>query len=188
MLNIITDFALALLPVPLIWTLKMNLRTRISLILTLSLGCFAGAAGIVRQLSPSQFKDKEAWIKDQYNMWNFIELAVGIIAGSLPALKPLFTTFFDAVKATGKTTGSGSRNHFPQRRSYRKQDEVEDAFSIVELKPVGPTEVGNYAAVQSDQTAWDDRAKNSEESILRDHRRPLNESGGIRITTRVMVD
>ena len=36
--NIVTDFVLALLPVPLIWTLQVNKRTKASLVLILSLG------------------------------------------------------------------------------------------------------------------------------------------------------
>ncbi|KAF2748573.1 hypothetical protein M011DRAFT_399755 [Sporormia fimetaria CBS 119925] len=124
-INILTDFLLALLPVPLVWTLQLRLRTRISLVLILALGIFAGIAGIVRQLSPSQFKMKEAWIEDQYNIWNFVELTVGIIAASLPALKPLFTWFFEA--ARGKTragesfpmSGYGSRK--PRAQQYRAQ-------------------------------------------------------------------
>jgi hypothetical protein len=88
--NISTDFLLALAPVPLIWKLQMPLRTRLSLVAILSLGIFAAVAGIIRQLSSSQFGVLEPYVYDTCSIWNFIELDMGIIAASLPALKPLF--------------------------------------------------------------------------------------------------
>lgn len=46
--NIITDFLFASLPVPLIWELQVNLRTKLTLASILSLGFFASAAAIVK--------------------------------------------------------------------------------------------------------------------------------------------
>jgi hypothetical protein len=47
-INIATDFLLALLPVPLIWKLQTGIRTKILVVGVLSLGLFACAAGIVK--------------------------------------------------------------------------------------------------------------------------------------------
>jgi hypothetical protein len=57
-------------------------------------------------------------------MWNFIELDVGIIAASLPALKPLFTRFLDA--ARGLASGQTVSGFNGQRSSYRRQVEGPD--------------------------------------------------------------
>lgn len=46
--NILTDFLFASLPVPLIWELQVNLRTKLTLASILSLGFFASAAAIVK--------------------------------------------------------------------------------------------------------------------------------------------
>ncbi|KAF2026203.1 hypothetical protein EK21DRAFT_74787 [Setomelanomma holmii] len=89
--NITTDFILALIPVPLVWRLQLNLRSRMSLIAVLSLGIFASISGIIKQTNASQFRDLEPYIKDAYSIWNFLGLDFGIIAASLPALKPLFS-------------------------------------------------------------------------------------------------
>ncbi|KAF2471195.1 uncharacterized protein BDR25DRAFT_223412 [Lindgomyces ingoldianus] len=49
-INIATDVIFATLPIPIIWNLRVNLRTRISLIVILGLGFLACAASLVRML------------------------------------------------------------------------------------------------------------------------------------------
>lgn len=119
--NIATDFLLALLPVPMIWHLQVSVRTKCSLIAILSLGIFACVAGIMKSTyNKTILTDPRRFIHDWYSMWNFIELDVGIIASSLPALKPLFTRFLDAARdlASGQT---GSRYN-GRELSYRRHD------------------------------------------------------------------
>jgi hypothetical protein len=102
--NIATYFLLALLPIPLIWHLKVNIRTKVSLIAILSLGLFACVAGIMKSTyNKTILTDPARFIHDRYSMWNFIELDIGIVAASLPALKPLFSRFLDV--ARGLTSG-----------------------------------------------------------------------------------
>jgi hypothetical protein len=50
-INIITDWAFVLLPIPTIWHLQVNLRTKLSLIAVLSLGVVACAAAINRVMT-----------------------------------------------------------------------------------------------------------------------------------------
>lgn len=105
--NILTDFLFASLPVPLVWRLKVNLRTKITLVSVLSLGYFAAAAAIVKCVSQWNVLDDPDWtVHDSFNVWNYIELNIGIIAASLPALKPLFNWFLETARAI---TSSGGR-------------------------------------------------------------------------------
>jgi hypothetical protein len=123
--NIATDFLLAFLPVPMIWHIQVSIRTKCSLIAILSLGTLACVAGIMKSTyNRTILTDPRRFIHDWYSMWNFIELDVGIIAASLPALKPLFTRFLDAARglASGQTV-SGLNG---QRSSYRRQVEGPD--------------------------------------------------------------
>lgn len=151
--HIITDFLLALIPVPLIWKLNMPLRTRMSLVVVLSLGIFAAIAGIVRQLSTADFLAPEPWIHDTYGVWNFIELYVGMIAASLPAIKPLFNWFFNAARKISKGTKTSrfsSRNEGAEQRrvqpwdtdgfvlqSYEIRDEERGGISQESILPRG---------------------------------------------------
>ncbi|EAT83653.2 hypothetical protein SNOG_08485 [Parastagonospora nodorum SN15] len=52
-INIATDLIFALLPIPMVWRLQLNLRTRIGLAIVLSLGLFASAVAIYK--TPMQY-------------------------------------------------------------------------------------------------------------------------------------
>ncbi|CAI6334434.1 unnamed protein product [Periconia digitata] len=106
--NIVTDVLFATLPVPLIWKLQLNTRTKISLIGILSLGWFACGAAIVKAVQQwTVFEDPDWSVHDSFNVWNYVELTIGIIAGSLPSLKPLFNWFLQTARAI--TSGGRSR-------------------------------------------------------------------------------
>jgi hypothetical protein len=70
-INIITDLIFALVPIPMIWKLQVNTRTRIGLAAILSLGLFASVTAIYKApLQYNLFKDpdwsgKGAW----YYIW-----------------------------------------------------------------------------------------------------------------------
>ncbi|KAF2494293.1 hypothetical protein BU16DRAFT_512732 [Lophium mytilinum] len=107
-INIATDILFATLPIPLVWSLKLNTRTKISLILILSLGFFASAAAIVKAVQQYNVLTDMDWtVHDSFNVWNYIELTVGIVAATLPSLKPLFGWLLNTARAL-TTAGSGN--------------------------------------------------------------------------------
>ena len=53
--NIFTDVAFATLPIPIIWNLKMHLKTRLYLIGVLSLGYLAVVMGILKGIAQIDF-------------------------------------------------------------------------------------------------------------------------------------
>ncbi|KAI1609133.1 phosphatidylserine decarboxylase [Exophiala viscosa] len=90
--NITTDVIFACLPIPIVWNLQTNMRTKITLVFILSLGLFACAASIVKTVYQAHaLLDPDWTFHDSFFMWNNIEYNVGILAASLPALRPLFT-------------------------------------------------------------------------------------------------
>ncbi|KZM18934.1 hypothetical protein ST47_g9930 [Ascochyta rabiei] len=126
-INILTDFLLALLPVPLTWQLRLNLRTKISLIFVLSLGRFACIAGIMKiRLKKTILSDPNRFIYDGYSMWNFVELDVSIVAGSFPAIKPPFNKFLNAARGLtrgcSKSSGLGDQNMLRYQKHANQSD------------------------------------------------------------------
>ncbi|KAE8453535.1 hypothetical protein EG329_010396 [Mollisiaceae sp. DMI_Dod_QoI] len=125
-INAFTDFAFAFLPLPIIIPLKINLRTKISLICILSLGYFACAASIVKEvLLAAFFTDTDPFFRYTFQIWNDIELNVGILAACLPALRPLFAWLLEtanAIKATGlRRTVLGS---YASNQHYRQKEQL----------------------------------------------------------------
>jgi hypothetical protein len=161
----------------------MPLRTRLSLVAILSLGIFAAVAGIIRQLSSSQFGVPEPYIYDTYSIWNFIELDMGIIAASLPALKPLFSYFRDTARSlTGTPKSTGYKSAEGYQRPIRAVDE--DGFALIEYGSKGEVKVISRPRERAEKWAID-RAKSSQESILPHGERPGK--AGITVTKSVQV-
>lgn len=68
--NVTTDVMYATIPIPLIWQLQTTMRTRISLVLILSLGYFACAAGIVKGVKQANFmKIQDATFWEEITTW-----------------------------------------------------------------------------------------------------------------------
>ncbi|CAK3762506.1 hypothetical protein AC579_1709 [Lecanosticta acicola] len=109
-INCVTDFILAVLPLPLVTKLQVNMRTKLSLGVILSLGYFACAAGIVKTVKQhSFFQEKDPTWHNSFNVWHMTELCVGILASSLPALRPLFDKILKGSKHALSGSWPGSK-------------------------------------------------------------------------------
>lgn len=159
---------MALLPVPLVWQLQLNFRSKTSLIMVLSLGIFAAAAAIVKaEIQKTYFSDPDPFVHDRFTLWRFIEFDVGIIAASLPALKPMFNWFLGA--ARGLTTRTLRATAAPDSLGYHKQPERSDRGIVLnEYNPRSTTTI-KISSRPSNSEMWSGGPKHSDESILPFH-------------------
>jgi len=148
-INIVTDFCFSLIPIPIIVKLQVNTRTKITLAAILSLGLVACSAGIVKaHLQATFFSNHDPWWNDSFELWYMLELCLGIIAASLPSLKPLFASLLSTTKtalglsSSGKKTGGASA--YPglsQASGYRRQydprnfNEILSDVDMDDMKP-----------------------------------------------------
>ncbi|MCJ1316300.1 hypothetical protein MMC15_001621 [Xylographa vitiligo] len=181
--NIVTDVLFVVLPIPVIWGLQLNVRTRITLIGVLSLGTFACIASIIKlsiQINilstPDQTRD------DSYNIWNSIELSVGIIAACLPSLRPLFKNLLETTRSY-----TGSRNRITDyaahssRHKFHRQDDSGLEYGLGALPQKEPVvRISTIAGVHSPGVGGG-RRTDSEESIL-------HHAQGITKTTDITVE
>lgn len=154
-LNIITDLMFAVfIPVPMLWNINVTRRTRISLFGVLGLGCFACACAIVRFTFLGTYRKKDDWLWDtQYlTTWTVLEMNVGIIAASLPSLRPLFKKFLGSMYGSGSkpkgyySGGSFGRNKKNwQNLSGRNMEKRSSAYS----RPMGIDEAFYGSAGQN---------------------------------------
>ncbi|KAJ5769484.1 hypothetical protein N7520_004043 [Penicillium odoratum] len=102
------DLTLGLLPVSLVWNLQMNTRTKAALAGILGMGCVASAAVIIRIPFLHDYKDTDfLYATTNISIWSNVEAGLGIAAGSLVTLRPLFRWFRDpsSVGTRSKRTG-----------------------------------------------------------------------------------
>ncbi|KKK15858.1 hypothetical protein ARAM_003880 [Aspergillus rambellii] len=109
----ICDLILGLLPILLVWKLHMNFSTKAALAGILSMGCVASAAVIVRIPYLHYYKDPDfLYATTDISIWSNVEAGLGITAGSLVTLRPLFRWFrgtdyaHSQSKGGKRTTGS----------------------------------------------------------------------------------
>ncbi|KAL9618497.1 MAG: hypothetical protein Q9160_006816 [Pyrenula sp. 1 TL-2023] len=174
----------------------------------LGLGFFASAAGVVKSIYQYNFFSTLDWsFHDSFMVWAFIELNIGIIAASLPSLKPLFNWLLK----TARTLGSGLSSHARQYnspslaygQSDRKEPKVTGGYVLEPIE--GRTGVPNRAPSRAknlygvhissgedihyitSETTWEPpRSERSDDFIL-PKRRPPTPEAGILMTTEFRV-
>ncbi|EGO58734.1 hypothetical protein NEUTE1DRAFT_98949 [Neurospora tetrasperma FGSC 2508] len=91
--NIITDLVYALLPAWIIYHLQMKLKTRISLMILMGMGCLASCAVIARMTYLDELTDYQnsnfLFLTANVAIWSSVEQGLAITAGSLATLRPL---------------------------------------------------------------------------------------------------
>ncbi|KAL4878767.1 hypothetical protein BJY04DRAFT_107377 [Aspergillus karnatakaensis] len=180
--NIITDFLYATLPVFMFYNVQVNKRTKISLMGILGLGYFACAAAIVKTVFQTRyFADQEVYREYTYHIWNYVELAVGIIAASFPTIKPLVKSIIGSTRGTSygrSRKRTGESYHLSvlarSRHDHPTRDMEEDKYRV-QIHANHPSLSGSDGG--------------SEENLARDRRQsPLDTRiGGIVQTTEVTV-
>lgn len=69
-INIATDLLFALIPIPMVWKLQVNVQTRIGLAVILSLGLFASAVAIYKTPMQANFFEELDW--SGHGSWYYI--------------------------------------------------------------------------------------------------------------------
>jgi len=103
----LTDATLALIPIPVISGMQLNLRTKVCLLLAFGMGLATVACGAVKTYHLYYyFEDPDRLYYNSYFVWGALELYVGIIAACLVSLKPLIASFLDKAKSTLVTSAA----------------------------------------------------------------------------------
>jgi hypothetical protein len=178
---------IALLPIPLVWQLQLNIRAKISLIIVLSLGVFAAVAAIVKaEIQKVILSNPDPFVHDSFTLWRFIEFDVGIIAASLPALKPLFNWCLGAARSL--TTRAQRNTGAPNSLGYRKQSERSDTGIVLNNYNSRSANTVRISSRPPNGNAWTvGPGKTSDESILPLHDNLEKKPGAIVVTRGVHV-
>jgi hypothetical protein len=171
----------------------------------LSLGWFACVAAIIKAIQQFNVMNEPDWtVHDSFNVWNYIELTVGIMAASLPSLKPLFISLLEktrAVTSRGRTKGSyspsgykgaGSLGYIKQPDGSSRSIALQSMTSKTESSaPQSPykVRVTTQATGLAEKEAWDVIArKASDDSIYPLQPQPDQQNqNGIMLTREVRV-
>ncbi|KAH8675873.1 hypothetical protein BX600DRAFT_432419 [Xylariales sp. PMI_506] len=163
----ISDWILGLLPVAILWKVKINRRTKLSIAVLLSMGLIAGATLMVRIPLVKRIAISADFLYDTIALasWSVIEPSLGIIAGCMASIRPLFKAFNIGLHRSRR---EGSRRLFSRspRNGTDKSKSVRAARDIsaseVELHST-KNESKKQRSALSKSSAWDVEANHSDE-------------------------
>lgn len=93
--DILTNIALLVMPMPLLWKLQMDFWRKVAVTGVFLLGSFAVIGSIVRVPLYHELDLVDvSWAAINPGTWLNVELAIGIVSACLPLLRPLFTRKF----------------------------------------------------------------------------------------------
>ncbi|KAK1634571.1 integral membrane protein [Colletotrichum phormii] len=119
--NIITDAMLFILPMPMIYSLRMKMASKIGAVIIFAIGSMTVATSVVRltYLPPLLVSVDPSWDAAPANIWTFVEANLFVICGSMPTLRKFFKHF--APKLMGSSTNPSSYAVGGYRMSYAHQ-------------------------------------------------------------------
>ncbi|KAE8317698.1 hypothetical protein BDV41DRAFT_561235 [Aspergillus transmontanensis] len=111
---LVEDVTILLMPVPIVWRLKITLRQKIAVTIVFSLGGLVCIFSLMRLIEFRNFVVTDlASSSAKESIWTVLELDVAIICGCLPLLKPLLAGFLGTVKSISKgQSNSGTKLYF----------------------------------------------------------------------------
>ncbi|KAF9892322.1 hypothetical protein FE257_002099 [Aspergillus nanangensis] len=95
--NMVTDLMVLVVPIPVLWNLKLPMRERLGLIALMSLGLLACVASGIRIFYTYQTLNVTydiTWDGYQIWLWILIEVNLAVMCASIPTLRPLARRYF----------------------------------------------------------------------------------------------
>lgn len=162
--NIVTDIWIIVLPIKTLSGILRPRREKIALGIIFGVGLFATITSIIRLHTIYTYTLAKDLFRESIlvNVWSMLEINIGIICASVPALKPLFTP--QALReAAGRNKRVGYQYHSQERSGFnsnssKSKDQEDNSYA---LDQVGGQ--ANSKTVLQSAT----RISGSEESILR---------------------
>lgn len=137
--NAFADWSFGILPFFIVWDLQMNIRTKMLVAGILAFAAIGSTATVVRM----QYIDSLTngtdflWATKDVAIWSTVEPGVGITAGSIATLRPLFQTLFWRLGLASAPASARARTPSqPSRaRSAQKEHRGHSWFGLGDLVP-----------------------------------------------------
>ncbi|PHH69906.1 hypothetical protein CDD80_6376 [Ophiocordyceps camponoti-rufipedis] len=170
-LTVSSDWLYALLPIPMVWNVKMTRQAKVTVVIILGLGIFASIATLVRlryldglkQINDLSYTGSDTLI------WSIIEPGVAIFAASMATIRPLlryckikgFTTQFTRTRTADASQLAKEKE--PEDPGRKPAGENAAAFNISEISLNSPGGVVVAGSGQQDSPSFvDNNARRKE--------------------------
>ena len=167
-INLISDFAILVLPTRRVMRLQMRWRRKWRIVAVFGVGFLACIAAIFRLVYSIQLTEfsasaspEQQLVTDKKGLWAFAEIAVGIIVGCMPVLprffkQPLFSNLslgsWSGRKSEGRSSETRTSKRSLRQRLFRR------SVSSEELDPLGSSEAGRISTEKGSRTSRKDKS------------------------------
>lgn len=107
-MTIVSDWLYSIMPIFMIWNVKMTLQKKLTVSFVLSLGVFASVATLIRLkylVELGEYKD-QLYTSTNAMVWTIIEPGIAIVAASLVTIRPLLNALhFKGFNSSKNTSG-----------------------------------------------------------------------------------
>ncbi|KAH8649914.1 hypothetical protein BX600DRAFT_517143 [Xylariales sp. PMI_506] len=140
--NIFTDWFTALMPIPLIWGIKLNRNAKISVAAILGLGIFASLSACIRLKYTINLTNSDEYLYGLADivLWGYAENGIGMLVGNIATLRPLLNNL---LRLGGSDAGTAPTSHVTPSSGLRNIYHRYQSFDTHELNSLGAAEVGN---------------------------------------------
>ncbi|OTA94621.1 hypothetical protein M434DRAFT_70998, partial [Hypoxylon sp. CO27-5] len=121
-MSILSDWLYALLPIPMLWAVKMTAQAKLTVVVVLGLGIFASIATLVRLKFLADLTDMADILHAGTDamVWTLVEPGVAIVASSLVTIRPLLRLWkIRGFGTTGQSRPTGPFNSHPMSRTNK---------------------------------------------------------------------
>ncbi|KAG5917822.1 hypothetical protein E4U61_002401 [Claviceps capensis] len=159
-MTIVTDWFFALIPIPMLWGIKMNTQAKTTVIFILGIGIFASIATLIRFrfLTSIERTDDILFSATDASIWSLIEVGVAIIASSLATVRPLLR----ALRIRGFV--SVNRSPLVETVEPRRESRKVSDYTIPEIDTYDFRLRGVGVPAQKDDEVDDDGARYQHDS------------------------
>ncbi|KIW24041.1 uncharacterized protein PV07_09780 [Cladophialophora immunda] len=129
--NIVTDLAVWVLPMPVLKSLQLPRKQKISLIAVFALGGFGCITAILRlhALYIASISTDLTYDNVGAATWSAAELNVGIMCACIPAMRPVISLIFPRLLSSSRRDQQS--NPYPRGASYMRNDSVVELSQVV---------------------------------------------------------
>ncbi|OMP84046.1 hypothetical protein BK809_0001430 [Diplodia seriata] len=180
--SVICDFVLALLPWAILWNLNMKKKEKKLIGISMSLGVFAGASGIVRAIELKRLSGRSDYTYESVSpiLWSSTELCITLCTACMPMLRPLY----NKIRGKSSTDGYEPYDKGESGGTPAQGISLDNMGNNSNKRKKGSTKMGlNETSIGgSVMDTWMDQTKRqgSDEDILINQR-----SGGITVITEI---
>lgn len=161
-MNIITDIAIFIVPMPVLKELQLPKRQRMALMIVFGLGSFVCLTSVLRLKSLYEISvaSDTTWVNGAAAAWSSLEVNVGIICASLPTLRKPLSRYFPNLfsnrtqsRARGYVTGSRSepnarhQSHCMTSTAHASRDSNIELGAFENEKNIREIDPGNVTVV-----------------------------------------